>query len=92
MERNENGFSGREVQNSTERRNSACPGTGEIWRRDGRTNNGNGMTGDEMCSDRQLAMMYSPVQCWRMLYSPDRALLRGTLFEELDKPLEDCRW
>ncbi len=34
-----------------------------------------------------LAMVYSPVQCFRKLYSPEEALSRGTLFEELDKPL-----
>lgn len=38
----------------------------------------------------QLAMVYAPYQNWRMLYSPEAALMRGTLFEELDKPLEDC--
>ena len=38
---------------------------------------------------RQLAMVYSPYQCWRMLYSEDEALSHGTLFEELYKPLED---
>lgn len=38
---------------------------------------------------RQLAMVYSPYQCWRMLYSETDALRHGTLFEELYKPLED---
>ena len=38
---------------------------------------------------RQLAMVYSPYQCWRMLYSEEDALMHGTLFEELYKPLED---
>ena len=38
---------------------------------------------------RQLAMVYSPYQCWRMLYSEMDALKHGTLFEELYKPLED---
>lgn len=53
-------------------------------------NNGSMYPGDcSGCSARQLAMVYSPHQCWRMLYSPDVALERGTLFEELDKPLED---
>ena len=41
------------------------------------------------CSQRQLAMVYSPYQCWRMLYSEMDALSHGTLFEELYKPLED---
>ncbi|MBO5945996.1 MAG: spore coat associated protein CotJA [Clostridia bacterium] len=40
-----------------------------------------------MTSGRQLAMVYSPIQCFRMLYKPEDALMRGTLFEELDKPL-----
>ena len=35
-----------------------------------------------------LAYAYVPIQAWRMLYSPDVALDRGTLFEELDKPME----
>ena len=38
---------------------------------------------------RQLAMVYSPYQCWRMLYGEMDALEHGTLFEELYKPLED---
>lgn len=38
---------------------------------------------------RQLAMVYSPYQCWRMMYSESEALKHGTLFEELYKPLED---
>ena len=41
------------------------------------------------CAQRQLAMVYSPYQCWRMLYSPEDALNHGCLFEELDKPLEE---
>jgi hypothetical protein len=56
----------------------------------GMNNNGNASQDGIKCSERQLAMVYSPHQCWRMLYSPDVALVRGTLFEELDKPLEDC--
>ena len=57
----------------------------------GAMENGGSMDGSENgCSVRQLAMVYSPYQCWRMLYSPDKALSRGTLFEELDKPLEEC--
>lgn len=35
----------------------------------------------------QLAMVYSPLQAFEKLYSPEDALLRGTLFESLDKPL-----
>lgn len=35
-----------------------------------------------------LAMVYSPCQHWRSLYAPDMALRRGTMFKELDMPLE----
>ena len=41
------------------------------------------------CANRQLAMVYAPMQCWRRLYAPADALKRGTLFEELYKPLEE---
>ena len=86
-------------------RDGSCPGTGEIWGGNGRSagnsNNrmsggmsGNGANGENSngstsCTGRQLAMVYSPYQCWRMLYSPDDALKHGCLFEELYKPLEE---
>ena len=39
------------------------------------------------CLDtKPLAYSYTPVQRWQMLYQIDKALERGTLFEELDKP------
>ena len=38
--------------------------------------------------DHPLSMVYSPYQEWRQTYSPDIALCRGTLFAELDLPLE----
>ena len=40
-----------------------------------------------------LAMVYSPYQEWRQTYTPEVALGRGTLFGELDLPLEvmNCR-
>ena len=106
MERNENGYSdfnfGRGNRNTARTDEWRCPGTGDIWRGEngnmngnmggGNLQNGGGCLGGEPsnCSKRQLAMVYSPFQCWRMLYSADEALRRGTLFEELYKPLEDC--
>ncbi len=105
MERNENGYSTpapRGISDAERRRNGSCPGTGDLWRGEG----GNAQMDDgdllndiswqnvraahNACSKHQLAMVYSPHQCWRMLYAPEKALMRGTLFEELDKPLEDC--
>ena len=56
-------------------------------------NRNNTATGDMQnevrgsCPTRQLAMVYSPIQSWHMLYSPEHGLKRGTIFEELDKPL-----
>lgn len=35
-----------------------------------------------------LAMVYSPTQVFRDLYEPCKALARGTLFAELDKPFQ----
>lgn len=33
-----------------------------------------------------LAMVYSPYQSWQNIYCEQDALMRGTIFEELDKP------
>ncbi len=46
-----------------------------------------GSSKPQVCSDT-LAMVTSPVQCWRELYSPAEALAHGTLFRELELPLE----
>ena len=35
-----------------------------------------------------LAMVYAPLQVWRGLYDPMTGHDRGTIFRELDKPLE----
>lgn len=35
-----------------------------------------------------LAMVYVPLQGFRETYSPEDGLTRGTIFRELDKPLE----
>lgn len=54
--------------------------------------NGKGRAGWGL-DDYPLAMVYSPYQEWRQTYTPDIALCRGTLFGELDLPLEaiNCR-
>ena len=36
--------------------------------------------------DHPLAMVYSPIQKWRNIYDGETALVRGTIFEELDLP------
>ena len=36
--------------------------------------------------DYPLAMVYSPMQKWRNIYDGETALVRGTIFEELDLP------
>ena len=87
MEKNENGFSNLREYN----RNDGCRANGAKEKNPPadymRMPLGSGQ-GD--CAAVQLAMVYSPFHCWRMLYSPEEALKRGTLFEELYKPLEDC--
>ena len=85
MDKNENGYSEYMARNLS----SSC-------RRDGQCENRN-MTPSENpsggcgCANMPaLAMVYSPAQPWRMIYTPEDALSHGTLFEELYKPLEDC--
>ena len=39
-------------------------------------------------SDKPLGYAYVPIQRWRMLYTPEQGLARGTVFEELDLPME----
>ena len=34
-----------------------------------------------------LGYAYVPIQRWQMMYAPEEALAKGTLFEELYKPL-----
>ena len=38
--------------------------------------------------DKPLGYAYVPIQRWRMLYTPEHGLGRGTIFEELDMPTE----
>lgn len=78
MERNENGLSAKEPTMDDYKR---MIGNGE-------REMGNGCR-CEGCGNRQLAMVYSPMQCWRRLYTPADALMHGTLFEELYKPCEE---
>ena len=41
-----------------------------------------------MLSAPSLAMVYSPLQCWRSLLEPEEALQNGSLFAELVMPFE----
>ncbi len=43
-------------------------------------------TNDFFPSDIPLAMAYVKWQAWQDIYEPCKALERGTLFQELDKP------
>ena len=40
----------------------------------------------DMCEYPMLAMVYAPRQSWRMIYDSEVALVKGTIFGELDKP------
>lgn len=35
-----------------------------------------------------VGMVYVPIQKWVSIYPPCQALLRGTIFQELDKPFK----
>ncbi len=41
---------------------------------------------DDNCHELPIAMAYVPMQNWRDVYECDKALMRGTVFCELDKP------
>ena len=72
MERNQNGY--------------PTPGNGGEPVREGCSGS---CGGENLCmDDLLLAYAYLPIQKWRKLYSPEDALTRGTMFEELDKPKE----
>ena len=86
MDRNENGMP--RVGNATSAVKRDC--TGKLVGSDTSggcgPNGGNGICAD--CLDtKPLAYCYTPIQRWQLLYTLDEALGRGTLFEELDKPL-----
>ena len=38
-----------------------------------------------------LAMAYVPIQSYGVMYEPDKALCRGTVFPDLDKPFIGCK-
>jgi len=38
-----------------------------------------------------IAMTYTPMQQWKTTYSPGEALMRGTVFPELELPFEGRR-
>ncbi len=40
----------------------------------------------DLLKEMPLAMAYVPWQEWRNVYSAEKALCRGTIFEDLDKP------
>ena len=38
-----------------------------------------------------LAMAYVPIQGFGVMYEPEKALCRGTVFPDLDKPFLGCK-
>ena len=45
---------------------------------------------DNTAPQEIIAMVYSPWQNFVKVYEPSKALSRGTIFEELDKPFCPC--
>ena len=72
MERNQNGYPIRNAAPSTEENMNGADTT---------------HSGSECINSMPLAYCYVPMQSFRLLYEPEKALCRGTLFEELDLPL-----
>ena len=80
MEKNENGYSDFNFSTPTKLN---CRGE---------YNENMNDAGEKSClQGKPLAMVYSPSQEFRMMYSPMEALNHGTLFEELYKPLLEDR-
>ena len=44
--------------------------------------------GNTDINDMPIGMAYVPRQVWRDVYAKDKAIMRGTLFAELDKPFK----
>ena len=104
MERNENGYQQfnvapdsaardyvRNTANGKTYAQGGCRaegGTSESSGNNGGCSSPEGMGMMNGGANARLAMAYLPMQCWRKLYSPDYGLTRGTIFEELDLPLE----
>ena len=95
MDRNENGYPGGTVGGVTDGEMNGCGcqngnnngnngNVGGITAGNNHTCGGSGNCLDEM----KLAYVYAPNQVFRMLYSANDAMKHGTLFEELDKPME----
>ena len=38
-----------------------------------------------------IAMAYVPRQTWQKIYEKDKGFMRGTIFEELDKPFKGAK-
>ena len=46
---------------------------------------------DNVAPQNAMAMVYAPYQTWKDIYDPQKALCKGTVFEELFKPFCPCR-
>lgn len=51
-------------------------------------NPGNNSTADNCIDNMPLAMAYVPMQRWQKIYEDSKAIMRGTIFEELDLPFK----
>ena len=83
----EEDIGGRCCDGSMPGRDGTCPGRNA---ENGRQREGNAHERNHGWGlvEHPLAMVYSPYQIWRDLYTPEVALTRGTIFPELDLPLE----
>ncbi len=48
----------------------------------------NGQVNEECIDSLPLAMAYVPRQKWQMIYEQSKALMRGTIFQQLDLPFK----
>ena len=55
----------------------------------GMTSGNNSVGAERSCIDKMpLAMAYIPMQEWQNIYENGKAIMRGTIFEELDLPFK----
>ena len=55
------------------------------------SNNNNNHSHTNSQSDMALAMAYVKLQNWQQIYPNDKAIIRGTIFEQLDKPFKGAK-
>lgn len=76
-----------DIPSTNERPRTSCNGTTFRNNSKGENCGNNSM----QCNMPSLAMVYSPLQPWQNMLTPEEGLSRGSIFEELIKPFDGGR-